>query len=193
MSYIDTIPEGCPEFKAWANEAGIQSDAEAWQKLHRADLMLWLTKKRGIELDEAKLRHFAVDCAEDVLPLFERRYPGDDRLHKAIQAARRWAEGNVDTDFGPVWRASKTVAKETSNIAVWNIVRAFAWRAAKNAAFSRACVASANAAMAAAGDAARAAIGKPSAFAWLDAWNAAMKTQADRLRKYFKNPFEGKP
>jgi hypothetical protein len=196
MSYIDTIPEGCHEFKAWANEAGIQSDDEAWQKLHRADLMLWLTKKRGIELDEAKLRHFAVDCAEDVLPLFERRYPGDDRPRKAIHAARRLADGNEDTDFDSVWHAARDAARSSSSIAAWTAARAFAWKSDRLAAFDCACVASVNAAMAAAGEAAWA-VAAPSIStwyaAWDTAWDAAMKTQADRLRKYFPNPFKEKP
>jgi hypothetical protein len=196
MRYTDTIPETFTELKAWATENNIQSDAEAWEKLHRADWMLWLVKKRCINLDESKLRHFAVDCAEDVLPLFERRYPGDDRPRKAIQATRRWADGNVDTDFGPVWRAAKTAAKETSHIAALTVVRTFSWRNAKNAAFGRACVASNDAANAAANDAACAATrSSTSAWfaAWHTAWDAAMKTQADRLRKYFPNPFEEKP
>jgi hypothetical protein len=192
MSYTDTILNALPKFRVWAIKSDIQSDAEAWEKLQRADWMLWFVGKRGIKLDESKLRHFAVDCAEDVLPIFERKHPDDKRIRKAIQAARRWAEGKVDTNFDSVWRAARAAAMESWDIAAWTVVWVFARKFAKNAAFARACVASANAAMAAAGDAAWT-FGKHSAYFWDSAWNsacdAAMKTQADRLRKYFPNPF----
>lgn len=37
----------------------------------------------------------AADCAEAVLPLFERECPGDDRPRRAIEAARAWARGEI--------------------------------------------------------------------------------------------------
>ena len=41
------------------------------------------------------LRLFACDCAERVLYLYERAYPGDDRPRKAIQIARDHARGRA--------------------------------------------------------------------------------------------------
>jgi len=41
------------------------------------------------------LRLFACDCAERVLYLYERAYPGDDRPRKAIQIARDHARGHA--------------------------------------------------------------------------------------------------
>ncbi|MGH2835407.1 MAG: putative immunity protein, partial [Solirubrobacteraceae bacterium] len=38
---------------------------------------------------------FAADCAEAVLPLFEERFPNDDRPRKAIEAARLHARGEL--------------------------------------------------------------------------------------------------
>ena len=38
---------------------------------------------------------FACDCAERVLHLFEAKHPGDDRLRRAIEVARRFANGNA--------------------------------------------------------------------------------------------------
>lgn len=38
---------------------------------------------------------WAADCAERVLPLFERAYPGDDRPRKAIEACRTWVRMGV--------------------------------------------------------------------------------------------------
>jgi hypothetical protein len=42
-----------------------------------------------------ELRLFACDCAERVLHLYEREYPGDDRPRRAIQVARDHARGRA--------------------------------------------------------------------------------------------------
>jgi hypothetical protein len=46
-----------------------------------------LVSRVGV-LTRGVLVAFAADCAERVLPIFEARYPGDDRPRKAIEAAR---------------------------------------------------------------------------------------------------------
>ena len=40
-------------------------------------------------------RLFACDCAERVLPIYEKEYPDDKRPREAIEAARRYAEGKA--------------------------------------------------------------------------------------------------
>jgi len=45
---------------------------------------------------ERKLLLYAADCAEHVLWIYERDYPGDDRPRKVIQVARDFAEGRVE-------------------------------------------------------------------------------------------------
>lgn len=40
-------------------------------------------------------RLFAADCAEHVLPIFEKRYPADTRPREAIAVARRFANGEA--------------------------------------------------------------------------------------------------
>src|ERR1700722_9957755 len=40
----------------------------------------------------AELRGFGCDCAERVLSIYEHRYPKDDRLRRAIDVARRFAD-----------------------------------------------------------------------------------------------------
>lgn len=42
-----------------------------------------------------RLAIWAADCAERVLPVFERMSPEDDRPRKAIEAARSWARTGV--------------------------------------------------------------------------------------------------
>jgi hypothetical protein len=54
--------------------------------------------RRGGLLDDASHRLLAVwaaDCAEHVLALFTTARPGDGRPAAAIEAARRWAAGDV--------------------------------------------------------------------------------------------------
>lgn len=50
--------------------------------------------------DHKVLGMWAADCAERVLPLFEARYPNDDRPRKAIAALREWVRTGVFTMAG---------------------------------------------------------------------------------------------
>ncbi len=51
---------------------------------------------KKIEEDEHKLLAlWAADCAEHVLPFFEKEHPGDDRPRLAIEAARLWVKGKI--------------------------------------------------------------------------------------------------
>jgi hypothetical protein len=45
--------------------------------------------------DQKLLALWAADCAEHVLPYFEREYPKDDRPRKAIKACREWVSTGV--------------------------------------------------------------------------------------------------
>ena len=51
-------------------------------------------KKYGRE-DQRSLAIWAADCAERVLPLFEREHPEDDRPRKAIEECRTWVRTGV--------------------------------------------------------------------------------------------------
>jgi hypothetical protein len=46
--------------------------------------------KKYSKQDQKILAIWAADCAERVLPLFEKVYPEDDRPRKAIETGRRW-------------------------------------------------------------------------------------------------------
>ena len=70
--------------------------SEAWAACDRADWMLWLCGRMAGETGwptRQELVLAACACAETVLPLFEKKYPNDDRPRKAIEAARGWARG----------------------------------------------------------------------------------------------------
>lgn len=51
-------------------------------------------KKYGKQ-DQRLLAIWAADCAERVLPFFEKAYPKDDRPRKAIEACRTWVSTGV--------------------------------------------------------------------------------------------------
>jgi hypothetical protein len=54
--------------------------------------------KHARQFDEQEHRLLAIwasDCAEHVLPYFERLYPEDDRPRNAIEAARAWERGDL--------------------------------------------------------------------------------------------------
>ena len=50
---------------------------------------------RRMNWDERIARLFACDCAEDVLPIFEKQYPEDSKPRKAIDIARLYANGKA--------------------------------------------------------------------------------------------------
>ncbi|MFH1181916.1 MAG: hypothetical protein V1702_03075 [Candidatus Woesearchaeota archaeon] len=51
--------------------------------------------KRFNKQDQRSLAIWAADCAERVLPFFEKAYPKDDRARKAIEACRTWVRTGV--------------------------------------------------------------------------------------------------
>jgi hypothetical protein len=105
--------------------------------------------------NERTARLFAADCAERVLPIFEKQYPTDARPRKAIEAARAFANGTIgqeerDAAWDAAWAA--WIAARDARDAAWA-----AWiaaRAARDAAWA-AWIAARAAAGDAAGDAAR--------------------------------------
>ena len=79
----------------------------------------------------------AADCAELVLPTFERQYPDDRRPRAAIEAARGFALGTVtSTALAAAWaaaRAAWAAAAALAAGAAWAAART-AWAAARTAA-----------------------------------------------------------
>lgn len=56
------------------------------------------------KLDKRTLAIWAADCAEHILPYFEKKYPRDKRPRKAIEAARAWIRG--ETNVTPARKAA---------------------------------------------------------------------------------------
>jgi Imm-5 like putative immunity protein len=101
---------------------------------------------------------FACDCAERVLPIFERERPGDARPRHAIAVARRFAAGQAtNKERAAALAAAGAAARAAAGAAAEAAAGTAAWAAAEAAAGDAARAAARTAARAAAGDAARAA------------------------------------
>jgi hypothetical protein len=136
--------------------------------------------------NERTLRLFAVECAERVLPIFERERPSDDRPRRALEVARRYANGEATEEelaaawnavWDAAWDAAGAAARDAVRDAVRDAARAAAWNAAGAAAGDAARAAAWNAVRDAARDAARAA-------AWNAAWDAAWNAAWDAERTW---------
>ena len=134
------------------------------------DYVMWglqATPKKQKKQVECLLAAFACDCAERVLPIFEKQYPDDKRPRNAIEITRQWLRGEVTAAaraaaWAAAWDAARDAARDATMAA-----RAAAWAAD----------------WAAARDSARAA-------AWAAAWAAEKKWQLKRLTQYLNGEVE---
>ncbi len=87
--------------------------------------------KKYSEQDQRSLATWAADCAERVLPFFEKAYPKDDRPRKAIEACRTWVRTGVFkmADIRGASLAAHAAAREAKE----NNTACFAARAAGQA------------------------------------------------------------
>ena len=79
----------CVEGMRWIKGKSLE---EFWKTCERADWMLWLCGRMADKPGwptRQEIVLFAADCAEEVLHIFEEKYPKDDRPRKAIAAACR--------------------------------------------------------------------------------------------------------
>lgn len=87
----------------------------------------FVTVRRGGILKNAQHRQlasWAADCAERVLPLFERERLGDDRPRRVIEQARAWVRGEITmTAAREAAYAAHNAAREAFG-AAWEAVRA---------------------------------------------------------------------
>jgi hypothetical protein len=122
------------------------------------------------------MRLMAADFAEAALPIYEKKYPKDDRPRKAIKAARDFANGKITAQEraaagDAAWDAARAAARAAAGDAAWDAARAAAGAAAGDASWDAARAAAGAAAWAAAAHAAR---------------DAARAAQAKIIRKYLR-------
>jgi hypothetical protein len=85
--------------------------------------------------NERTARLFACDCAERVLPLYERAVPGDTRPRESIAVARRFAAGAATPEeLTAAWAAAWDAARAAARDAARDAARAAAGAAARAAA-----------------------------------------------------------
>jgi hypothetical protein len=87
--------------------------------------------KKYSQHDQRLLAIWAADCAEHVLPFFEKAYPKDDRTLKAIETCRTWIQTGV-FKMAEIRRAS-LAAHAAARDAKENTAACFAARAAGQA------------------------------------------------------------
>lgn len=88
--------------------------------------------------NERTQRLFAADCAERVLPIYERARPGDSRPRVAVETARLFARGVATRDElftarDAAWSAAMAAARDAARDAAGDAARDAAWAAARDA------------------------------------------------------------
>jgi hypothetical protein len=117
---------------------------------------LWLVEYRGERIDaedkvvvaQARLirqltgwntrtaRLFAADCAERVLPNWEKKHPGDDRIRKTIETVRQYANDEATKDeLRAAYLAARSAADSAADSAAYSAARWAAYSAADSAAY----------------------------------------------------------
>jgi hypothetical protein len=139
----------CKEARVWADGKSL---AEAWEQCECGDWLLWLcARMQGKEgWPTRKQIVLAVcDCAEQALPMFEKKYPNDKRPRKAIETTKQWAQG--EATIAEVYEARAAAASAIYSAAAASAsdaAAAAAAAAASNAAAANAAAANAAAARA---------------------------------------------
>jgi len=86
---------------------------ERWAVLERENIQRWISMAWQI-LRKTQRYMLVAECAERVLPLYEREFPGDTRIREAINALRQWRLG-IETQDGyrleQAWLSSKCTAE----------------------------------------------------------------------------------
>ena len=163
----------CPDAVKWAKQ--FNTLEEAWLKCERSDWMLWFYKR--CDPDKKICVQMAVEFAERVLPIFEAKYPQDQRPRKAIDAVKEWL-------INPTAAAATyaAYAAHAANAAAY-AAAADAAHAAHAATYAAYAAHAANAAAYAADADADAHAATYAAYA-AHAAAAERKAQADIIRKY---------
>ena len=67
---------------------------------------------QAVDGKDKEIRLFAADCAELVLPIYEKYYPDDNRPRLAIHAARDYANGLITIEeLDAAWAAARAAAR----------------------------------------------------------------------------------
>jgi len=146
------------------------------------DTIFWILEKVDIDNGlEKDLRLFACDCAERVLPIFERKHPNDPRISSCIKKTRAYIFGDIGLEEVGLARKGAVDAVDAVDAAADTADTAYAAYAAAYAAVYAVYAADASHAAAdvAAADVAEAADTSVAAYAAAAATDAADAAYAD--------------
>ena len=85
-----------------------------------------------LEPADREIRLLACDFAEHILPIYEKRYPNDNRPRNAIATSRRFANGEATREELDAACAAAWAARAAAR-AAWAAAKAAAWAAARAA------------------------------------------------------------
>jgi hypothetical protein len=192
-------PAPCEEALEWLAENNITDLADAWDRCHRADWMLWLCNALDL-LSDREWRMIACKCIRET-PLADGRKVwdllADDRSRHAVAVAERYADGEAtDEELAAAYAAARSAVDAayasyyTTAVTAARTARADAAYAAYAAAAAAAKVARADATAAVRAAAAAAVHTATAAAAYAEAAaDAADAAQADIVRAIAGNPF----
>jgi hypothetical protein len=149
LTKLDACPEGIQYFKEHKFKTVEQAITEILKTNHdkRLDWSNWLISH---SLSKMNCIRYAVYAAEQVIDIFEKKYPEDKRPRKAIQAAKRYLK-NPTEENKERCKAASSAASDVDDAAAWTASWA-AYAAVVARAASRAAVSAARAASWAASD-----------------------------------------
>jgi len=119
------------EAREWLAKNYITDLADAWDRCHRADWMLWLDKDLDLLTDRER-RLIACRCVRDT-PLIDGRKVWDlltdERSRRAVTVAERYADGDAtDEQLVDAWNAARDAAQaaatDPAETATWAAARA---------------------------------------------------------------------
>ena len=111
--------DGCVEGTDWVADrsprAGLGPAAgRLWRTCDQGDWLLWLVGHADVSPhipdSDRRMRLVACECAETILPVWERTYPNDGRPRVAIETSRRYVEGKATNEELEAARASANSA-----------------------------------------------------------------------------------
>ena len=92
---------------------------------------LWAVLREDM-IREHGLQELACRFVEDVLPLYEQQFPGDDRPRRAIEVKRLWLRGEAtNEELVAAWTAAAWAVRAAADVAD------VAWAAATEAAWEK--------------------------------------------------------
>ncbi len=89
----------CSEGYDWSKAAKVKSLSDLWNRLPRQDWMLWVLRKHGVSEEHRKpLVLWALECARDVLPIWEKRHPKDKSVSACLEATADYMDGKISLE-----------------------------------------------------------------------------------------------